>query len=220
MLIGYRPRGSVPALVMGIVLGWAAAFGLLFAIWPAVTVAGAPWERAWLMSAHHTFTGGLYTAAVWISSLGYSKGITIVTLLFMAAWAIRGFAWKSLMLAVDGVVLWTVDHFSKDFFSRARPELFPHTTLDSYAYPSGHALFAMGYFGFIAYLLARDARPGVRRAVWVGWALFALAMGGSRLALGVHWPTDVLAGYAAGGVFLAGVAWGTSRAWPGARRIG
>ena len=71
-----------------------------------------------------------------------------------------------------------------------------------WSYPAGHAMTAVICYGLIAYGLIR-ARPH-----WKGWALTLLglgltAIGLSRVYLGVHWPTDVLGGYLAGGAWLA-----------------
>lgn len=71
-----------------------------------------------------------------------------------------------------------------------------------WSYPAGHAMTAVICYGLLAYILLR-ARPQ-----WRGWVLSLLgiglaAIGFSRVYLGVHWPTDVLAGYLAGGAWLA-----------------
>jgi undecaprenyl-diphosphatase len=71
-----------------------------------------------------------------------------------------------------------------------------------WSYPAGHAMTATICYGLIGYCLVR-ARPR-----WKGWVLSLLgfglaAVGISRVYLGVHWPTDVLGGYLAGGAWLA-----------------
>jgi membrane-associated phospholipid phosphatase len=81
-----------------------------------------------------------------------------------------------------------------------------------WSYPSGHAMTATICYGLLVYFLLQ-ARPR-----WQGWTLWVLglglaAIGFSRVYLGVHWPTDVLAGYLAGGAWLALCIafWGTDR---------
>jgi undecaprenyl-diphosphatase len=96
----------------------------------------------------------------------------------------------------------------KHLFGRPRPNLFEEiATLHSYSFPSGHAMAAAAIYGMIAVVIARLA-PSLR--LWVGLAAVALALliGLSRVYLGVHWITDVLAGYAAGATILfGGILW-------------
>ncbi len=70
------------------------------------------------------------------------------------------------------------------------------------ALPSGHSSQAVACYGILAFALAlTTTRTGVRIGGWVGAALLAAVIGLSRVYLGVHWPSDVLAGW------LVGLAW-------------
>ncbi len=72
-----------------------------------------------------------------------------------------------------------------------------------YAFPSGHATEATAVYGMLAVVLASGTRRW--RAKVLGWAsavLTAAVVGISRLYLGAHWLTDVLAGWALGGTWL------------------
>lgn len=91
----------------------------------------------------------------------------------------------------------------KLFFSKPRPQLWPQLiTETSYSFPSGHALGAMVLYGFSAFLLAQ-------RFAAQKWWIYKIAVlligsiGFSRLYLGVHWPTDVLAGYSTGFLWIS-----------------
>jgi undecaprenyl-diphosphatase len=93
--------------------------------------------------------------------------------------------------------------FLKELFRRARPVLWDHlVNVRHYSFPSGHAMASMVIYGFIGYTLAKQF-PQHRRLIFAGTAALILAIGLTRLYLGVHWPTDVVAGYAVGLVWLA-----------------
>lgn len=96
-----------------------------------------------------------------------------------------------------------VDQVLKHAVHRARPiGSARHLQIDSFSFPSGHAMLATVGLGMVAFA-ARGLRG--RRAVLaqVAAALAALAVGASRIYLGVHFPSDVLGGFLAGGGWLA-----------------
>ncbi len=90
----------------------------------------------------------------------------------------------------------------KLFFAKSRPELWPRLIKESsFSFPSGHALGSLVLYGFLAYILA-ERFPQFSRWIYSISVSIVLAIGVSRLYLGVHWPTDVLAGYAVGFLWL------------------
>ncbi|WOD40221.1 phosphatase PAP2 family protein [Nodosilinea sp. E11] len=92
----------------------------------------------------------------------------------------------------------------KLFFSKPRPQLWPQLiTEHTYSFPSGHALGSMVLYGFSSYLLVQYF-PQWRGLIYGLATLLIGAIGLSRIYLGVHWPTDVLAGYAIGFLWISG----------------
>jgi undecaprenyl-diphosphatase len=90
----------------------------------------------------------------------------------------------------------------KLLFGRARPALWKHIVdVGLHSFPSGHAMASIATYGFISYILAKQF-PQWQRQIFAFTAVLIVAIGFSRLYLGVHWPTDVVAGYAAGLVWL------------------
>jgi len=80
-------------------------------------------------------------------------------------------------------------------FQRPRPSpLFAHL---GYSFPSGHAFFAVTVYGMLTYWLTRRTGHG-RRLLWAGSVLLIALIGLSRVCLGVHYASDVLAGFALG----------------------
>ena len=79
---------------------------------------------------------------------------------------------------------------------RIRPEAFFGTDPTTYSFPSGHALFSLCFFISVALFVARRVHGAVGRlAIWTAAVLMIVAIGLSRIYLGVHYPTDVIGGY-------------------------
>jgi undecaprenyl-diphosphatase len=76
---------------------------------------------------------------------------------------------------------------------------------DSFSYPSGHATLAVGFYGALTLILAYHLRGPARWAVVALGTVLVILIGFSRLYLGVHYPTDVLAGFLAAPLWLVSV---------------
>jgi undecaprenyl-diphosphatase len=98
-------------------------------------------------------------------------------------------------LAVVGANL--VDEAVKMFFHRTRPDpWFGYPLPSTYSFPSGHAFVSFCFFLCLAEIVIRDDWPMLRKlTVWLVAVLCTFTIGLSRVYLGVHYPTDVLAGY-------------------------
>lgn len=112
----------------------------------------------------------------------------------------RAAAW----LAVDMVGAAVLDVALKYAFHRPRPTAFFGVAPHSYSFPSGHALGSLCFYAVLAGLLATRLPKGAARAfVWVAAVVIVAVIGFSRIYLGVHYPTDVIAGYLAAVVWVA-----------------
>jgi membrane-associated phospholipid phosphatase len=142
-----------------------------------------------------------YGGPAWLAPLG-----GLVAIAFLA----RGWRRGALLVVVTMAGAGLLDTLLKLAFARPRPTAFFNYSLPlSHSFPSGHAFFAGSFFGGLALLLSARVRSRiVRWAVWVVAVLLTLLIGGSRVYLGVHYPSDVLAGYAAAIVWVAAVAFG------------
>ena len=127
---------------------------------------------------------------IWFAALNWKRGIGV----FLMTMAGAGVLLNSLKFS----------------FRRARPEPYFDTVLpSSYSFPSGHALFALCFFGILAWLIAaRVKNRAAQVLVWAFAAWLIFLIGVSRIYLGVHYPSDVVAGYAAGFVWIFTVAFG------------
>lgn len=147
-----------------------------------------------------------------ITEIGSVEAIVAVVVV-VALWALlrRSRALAGVLVAVALVteaLNWTL----KSVFRRERPEgyLLDVVPLTSFAFPSGHAMVSTAVYGTAAIVVAR-LRPSLAPLIYVVTALLVLAIGFSRIVLGVHWTTDVLAGFAAGGFVLIGARLALSR---------
>lgn len=128
--------------------------------------------------------------------------------LAVVVWAVRRKETRAALAFVVVVVMTeALNVMLKHTFERPRPTLFQEIeTLHSYSFPSGHAMAAFAIYGMMGVVVARLlSSKALRRALVVVLPLFILMIGISRIYLGVHWPSDVLAGFAAGAfLVLAG----------------
>ena len=153
-------------------------------------------DRAVLLWIHDHFPAWWDGPMRLVTSLGYYYAV--VPLLAVAVFALyrRGWRLSAVLLVVStggSIVLTTV---LKGVFQRTRPELFDSGYQASfYSFPSGHATVAVGFYGMLTVILAYRLRGAARWAVAACGVLVVLLIGFSRLYLGVHYPTDVLAGY-------------------------
>ncbi|MEP0871465.1 phosphatase PAP2 family protein [Trichocoleus desertorum AS-A10] len=137
-----------------------------------------------------------------ITFLGEPTELTIMSLA-LGAWLLwRGQRSEATTLAIAAAGAAGLNVLLKDVFARARPALWARIVdVRYYSFPSGHAMLSVVVYGLLGYLLATHFKRW-RVGILISIAVLIAAIGFSRLYLGVHWPTDVLAGYAAGLVWL------------------
>lgn len=135
-----------------------------------------------------------------VTALGGIAVLTLVTVAVAGLLALQK-AVRSAVLVVGAVVGGTIlSSFVKEAFDRPRPDLVPHeVVVYTASFPSGHSMMAAVTWLTLAALLAR-VQPSRRLKVYVlaVATLVTIGVGVSRVYLGVHWPTDVLAGWTAG----------------------
>jgi undecaprenyl-diphosphatase len=161
-----------------------------------------------------------------LSLLPYTSFITALGSFKISALAAVGFALllfaqrrpKAItygyLICVSFAMMWILNTLLKEIFRRSRPELDHLLVVHGYSYPSGHAMISMGFYGmlFVIWALEWNGRDVLSRwlPVFCG-TLFVLLIGLSRVMLGVHYPTDVFAGFAAGFVWIVCMVQGIKR---------
>lgn len=116
---------------------------------------------------------------------------TVMTLFLMRRWRNALFIIGVLM---SGITLSTT---LKNWIGRPRPQIVPHLDhVHSMSFPSGHALNSTLFYLVIVLVVAPlVARQSIRNSLYVLAIILSVAIGVSRIALGVHWPSDVIAGW-------------------------
>lgn len=153
-----------------------------------------------------------------ITSLGGVAVLTLVTAIAAGFLALDGK--KHMALFVCGSILsgLIASNMLKDVFQRPRPDIVPYSaSFSGPSFPSGHSMMSAVTYLTLGALLARSQERKRLKAYFLLIAMvLTLAVGVTRVYLGVHWPTDVLAGWTAGAVWAL-LCWLTAR-WLQARR--
>lgn len=138
-----------------------------------------------------------------LTALGSFTILTIVSVIGISVALFAGrpkLALSALVAVLSGVL---VMNLLKSGYSRDRPDLVEHATpVHDASFPSGHTTMASIVYLTLGIMLARtQQRKRVRIFVTVLAVLITVSVGVSRVYLGVHWPTDVMAGWALGTVW-------------------
>ena len=149
-----------------------------------------------------------------VTALGSAGILTFVSVAaagFLVLQRKRHLAWYLIAAVASGTILGSVLKWA---FDRPRPDLVAHgQAVYTSSFPSGHSMISAVTFLTLGALLASGQTNRGMRGYLIGLALFlTVVVGVSRVYLGVHWPTDVLAGW------TAGAAWALF-CWALARRL-
>jgi len=159
-------------------------------------------DRSFLLWIHQFANSQLDRIFLFFTALGNPP--TVVTIFIMTI------AWLAMKRRYSDGIRFTIvcaggvliDRVMKLFFAKPRPELWHRLiTETSFSFPSGHAVGSMVVYGFIAYILAKEMQQH-KQYIYAAASLLIIAIGLSRLYLGVHYPTDIIAGYGIGFLWL------------------
>jgi undecaprenyl-diphosphatase len=175
---------------------------VLAGLWLAMLLGGGgPLDRALYQALYAGGDPALVAAARLFTALGepallIAAGFVVAGLLW---WRARGrLALVLLSVILVGRALAEVQKYS---IARARPELEPHLVLvKTSSFPSGHATSSM--IVFLTLALALTARSRWHRAAAGAAVMLSFLVGSSRVMLGVHWPSDVIGGWAFGALWV------------------
>ena len=184
----------MPFVLAALVLAWAVM--LLFG--------GMEFDRGLLLFFYAGEAPRLAYAARFVTELGDAAVLLSVTAIAILILLVRRELRAASLLAVITLSGRLLVELQKDWIGTLRPEDQPHlVAAQSYAFPSGHAANATLVWLCLALLLPSSRRArlfAIWAAVWL-----ALLVGLSRVMLGVHWPSDVIGGWAFGLFWLLAI---------------
>jgi membrane-associated phospholipid phosphatase len=136
---------------------------------------------------------------IFVTHIG-GKGYIVIIILLVVFFVLVHRNWKFILQTVTVLLLATLSNMAlKQVINRARPSLEHLVEVYTLSYPSGHAMSAMGFYGFLVFLVARYKIRILAKVILISLLVFLiLSIGISRIYLGVHYPSDVLAGYIGG----------------------
>ncbi len=159
-------------------------------------------DQSFLLALHHDENPALDQFMLLITQLGNPQ-IMIPVFVFSLGilwWKNKLLEAKVFAIGCLGATFLNLE--LKVIFERVRPALWKQLiTETSFSFPSGHALGSLFLYGFLAYLLAQNY-PRFTPIIYTLATLLIMTIGFSRLYLGVHWPSDVLAGYSISIIWL------------------
>jgi undecaprenyl-diphosphatase len=150
-----------------------------------------------------------------VTALGGVTVMVLVTVVSVLAFLMHRRRWHAGIMAGTVLLADISSEALKHLYGRPRPDLVPHGSyVYSASFPSGHSTLSAATFLTLAMLIASlEPARGTKAMAFVVAGALVLAIGFSRVYLGVHWPSDVLAGWCLGG------AWALA-AWTALLRFG
>lgn len=173
-----------------------------------------------VMAAQHSRLPGDLRLTEWLQGspfpgVGLSRAVRAVTttevilatgFVIAAAFWVLGRRRQAAALAVALVVLPLAQHAIKEMVDRARPSpalVDVRAGFSSPSFPAGHVMSPTLLYGFLLYLSLRPGLPRIGRAAVGAWSAAVLVFSApANVYMGVHWPSDVLGGYAWGAALL------------------
>ncbi len=139
-----------------------------------------------------------------ISYLGSGYVMVFISLLSIVLfWRNEKYSFYSKMIGVNLIASSIANEIFKLVFHRGRPNVLRLIEISGFSFPSGHSMIGLSFYGFISYLCFKNIRSKWRYAIVALFGVLILSIGTSRIYLGVHYASDVVAGFSAGLAWLA-----------------
>jgi undecaprenyl-diphosphatase len=208
MSIATTRKRLIEYLGLSLLLGMVAAIAtLIFFGWLTDEVLEGDAKRfddVTRAAVHSMASPALTTLAHFLSFIGSAFFLTIAAAAVIVIFALRRWGREAKLFALTMIGASVLNITLKLAFKRARPEpFFNLLPPDSYSFPSGHSLASCCFFaGLAAILSGRVKSRRARTLIWIAASIMFILIGLSRIYLGVHYPTDVIAGFSAALIWI------------------
>nr|AIA10632.1 PAP2 superfamily [uncultured bacterium] len=158
---------------------------------------------------HHFVSDGATEIMIFVTYFA-SKQFLIIAFLLLALWSIiykkdKRLAIETLLIGITGYL---INATLKETFKRVRPADPLIDPLRNFSYPSGHASSGIIFYGFLVYLIWQsDINKPAKYIFSILLVAFSLLIGFSRIYLGMHYASDVVAGFCIGFAWLVIFLW-------------
>ncbi|KAA1040234.1 phosphatase PAP2 family protein [Macrococcus equipercicus] len=132
------------------------------------------------------------------TKLGEVWTMIVMSLIVICYLMLKRMKIDALFFALAMIISGTLNPLLKNIFDRERPTLLRLIDITGFSFPSGHAMGSAAFFGSLAFLVSRHHK-GAAKPYLIGLCiLFIMMISSSRVYLGVHYPTDIIAGILGG----------------------
>jgi membrane-associated phospholipid phosphatase len=206
--ISTNKKRTFEFLSLSLLLGLATAIAaLIFFGWladEALEGDARQFDEATRAAVHQLASPTMTTIMRGLSFAGSTISLTVGTILVVVLFAMRKWGREAKLFALTMIGSGLLNITLKLAFKRPRPvPFFNLTAPESYSFPSGHSLTSACFFGALAAILtARIRSQSMRAMIWFVCTAMFLSIGFSRIYLGVHHTTDVIAGFAAALIWI------------------
>lgn len=140
-----------------------------------------------------------------VTYMGSAQVLILVALLsYLILRKSKNYALYGKTIAVNLAATWIFNEVFKVIFHRQRPDILRLVDVIGFSFPSGHSMVSLSFYGLILYFIYKNMENGFKKYLFVTFfSLLILFIGISRIYLGVHYASDVLAGFSAGFAWLA-----------------
>lgn len=154
---------------------------------------------------HSFISPGLTKVVIWITNLGEGHFEALIWAVACIILVRVNQRIGAITLTVSALGGWLINSLLKWIFQRPRPDMLQLVGAGWYSFPSGHAMVAAAFYSVLGYLIWMQIREKGKKAWYVPLltVLLVLSIGLSRVYLRVHYPSDVLAGFAVGSAWGA-----------------
>jgi undecaprenyl-diphosphatase len=188
--------------VVGIASSLSISFILAWLLEEVLEKQAFGFDTAWIYWVHGYANPSLDAMMLTITQLADARVVVVIVALTLGVLWWRNHRSEAKIFAMACLGAFILNNGMKLFFAKPRPHIFPSLISEtSFSFPSGHALGGFVMYGFLAYLLSAHF-PKFSKSIYTLAVITIAAIGLSRIYIGVHWPTDIIAGYGVGYIWL------------------